>query len=49
MAALNLPSLPVLAMHKSNRHTHAKLWESLSGKTPLLFHYFMLLFLHPNY
>lgn len=36
MTALNLPSLSVLAMHKSNGDAHPKLWESLSGKKPLL-------------
>lgn len=37
MTTPNLPSLPVLAMHKSNVDTHAKLWARLSGKKPLLF------------
>lgn len=37
MTTLNLPSLPVLAVHKSNGDANAKLWESLSGKKPLLF------------
>lgn len=37
MTTPNLPSLPLLAMHKSHGDAHAKLWESLSGKKPLLF------------
>lgn len=37
MTTLNLLSLPVLAMHKSNGDANAKPWESLSGKKPLLF------------
>lgn len=36
MTALRFPSLPVLAMQKSNGDAHPKLWESPSGKKPLL-------------